>query len=420
MNAVSRKSLALLLVTGLAGCAMSDDGTRAESARQQALSMLGSFPAKQPAAPDSEAKSKDDPPDVTVFLIGDAGAPAEGHEPVLEALEKAASEDARRNVIVFLGDNVYPDGMPDSLAPGRKEAERRINMQLDVIKQSKARGIFIPGNHEWGGISGRDGWNQVVREGAYITSKGGTIVPTPGCPGPAVVDVGTTLRLVMLDTEWWLRRSGPPESARKTVPCAFASEKSVLDSLKGVLRSTGDRHAILMSHHPVASAGEHGGFFSEETENYPLTSLKSWMRVPLPMIGSVYIAARRMGLSEQDLTSPTYSRMIRSILGTFSKDEPFIYAAGHDHDLQVLQFEGVPKYELVTGSGVFGHVSNVAKISSTRYAKAESGYMRVRAWADGRIRITVFTVDIKGQTSEVFDEWASQARNKKPEAKHAD
>ena len=115
----------------------------------------------------------------------------------------------------------------------------------------------------------------------------------------------------MLDTEWWLRRSGPPESARKTVPCAFASEKSVLDSLKGVLRSTGDRHAILMSHHPVASAGEHGGFFSEETENYPLTSLKSWMRVPLPMIGSVYVAARRMGLSEQDLTSRRASETFR-------------------------------------------------------------------------------------------------------------
>jgi hypothetical protein len=246
------------------------------------------------------------------------------------------------------------------------------------------------------------------------------MVPTPGCPGPAVADVGHTLRLVMLDTEWWLRRSGPPQSARKTVPCAFASEKSVLDSLKTVLRSDSTRRVVLMSHHPLASAGEHGGFFSEDTKMYPLTGLKSWLRVPLPMIGSVYVAAREMGLSEQDLSSPSYSRMIRSIMGTFSKTEPLIYAAGHDHDLQVLQFEGIPKYQLVAGSGIFGHVSNVSKVSATRYAKAESGYMRLRAWEDGRIRLTVFTVNIKGETDEAFDEWVSQAKNKQPEAKRAD
>src|SRR5205807_9414169 len=39
MNAVSRRCLALLLVTGVGGCAMSDDGTRAEHAREEALSM---------------------------------------------------------------------------------------------------------------------------------------------------------------------------------------------------------------------------------------------------------------------------------------------------------------------------------------------------------------------------------------------
>ena len=89
--------------------------------------------------------------------------------------------------------------------------------------------------------------------------------------------------------------------------------------------------------------------------------------------------------------------------------------------LEIVGTEEILRKGLVLrSSGIFGHVSAVGKISATRYSKSESGYMRVRAWADGRIRITVFTVDIKGQTSEAFDEWASQARNKKPEAKHAD
>ena len=60
----------------------------------------------------------------SAFLIGDAGAPAlpvdgstELVDPVLRALrsdvaEAVASRDASRVVVLFLGDNVYRDGLP--------------------------------------------------------------------------------------------------------------------------------------------------------------------------------------------------------------------------------------------------------------------------------------------------------------------
>jgi hypothetical protein len=363
-----------------------------------------------------------DRPEISVFLIGDAGAPAQQHEPVLAALEKALSEDPQRSAVVFLGDNIYPDGMPDSLGIGRKEAERRLDAQLQTIKGSKARGILIPGNHDWGGITGRDGFNAMVREGAYIAASGSPAVmlPQAGCPGPAVQDVGTNLRLVILDTQWWLRRSGPSNSARKTVPCAFVSQKTVLDSLKFLMKNSPGRRIILMSHHPIASQGEHGGFFGDEDNAFPLAGSKKWLRVPLAMVGSAYIAARRMGLSEQDLTSPKYASLIRQIMSTFTKDEPFIYAAGHDHDLQVMAFEEAPKFVLVSGTGIYGHTSAVQTTAPARFAKSESGYMRVRAWADGRIRLTVFTIDQKAQVTEAFDEWIAQGQPRKMAAKNAD
>src|SRR2546429_9322659 len=65
--------------------------------------------------------------DVTLFLIGDAGAPAvpPDSEPVFMAL-RAAAASAPHAVGVFLGDNVYPSGMPDSTAPPRAAAERAL------------------------------------------------------------------------------------------------------------------------------------------------------------------------------------------------------------------------------------------------------------------------------------------------------
>ena len=73
-------------------------------------------PGTAPPAPPAEI-------DVSLFLIGDAGAPAAppDSEPVLMAL-RAAAASAPHPVIVFLGDNVYPDGMPDSATPKRRAA----------------------------------------------------------------------------------------------------------------------------------------------------------------------------------------------------------------------------------------------------------------------------------------------------------
>ena len=48
-----------------------------------------------------------------IFLIGDAGQlnPA-GQVPVIEWLRKNADFNDSRNVFIFLGDNIYPDGLP--------------------------------------------------------------------------------------------------------------------------------------------------------------------------------------------------------------------------------------------------------------------------------------------------------------------
>src|SRR5439155_122236 len=77
------------------------------------------------------------------------------------------------------------------------------------------------------------------------------LLPAGGCPGPAVVDVGQVVRLVALDTQWWLQEG--PKPAGPTSSCPASSESAVIDSVRAALRTAGQRVVVVVAHHPPAS-----------------------------------------------------------------------------------------------------------------------------------------------------------------------
>ncbi|HWZ60607.1 MAG TPA: metallophosphoesterase [Gemmatimonadaceae bacterium] len=359
-----RGLLAIALGLAVGGAVISDSGTRVRER---------SAPATVRAMP---ADSGDT--DVTLYLIGDAGVPHPGFEPVLAALTTEASAPTRaKRVIVFLGDNIYPRGMPPVGDPGRAEAERRINDQMAVAQRTGAQTIFIPGNHDWD-HEARGGWDAIRREGEYVrTASHGTIAfwPADGCPGPVVVDVGATVRLVLLDTQWWLQhgpRPGPGSS------CPAATPDAVVDSLRAALAGAGNRRAFVLSHHPLESGGAHSG-----------------RRGPVGLF-------QHLIDSDQDLFGPRNKVMRAAIERAFTNNEPVIYASGHDHALQVIG-AGVRHY-LVSGAGDYEHLDPVHRIDSTYFEREASGYMRLDVIRGGPIRLGVHQVDGSGGMQEVFTE----------------
>jgi hypothetical protein len=359
--------------------------------------------------PASEPARAIDSVETRVFLIGDAGG-AIPADPVLEALRTEAGRDPRRSIVVFLGDNVYPAGLPAAGRPGHESAAARLRAQVDAVREAGSRGVFVPGNHDWGGIDGGpDGLDRIRRQAAFVAENGGgqvEMAPTGGCPGPFVRDVEQRLRIVLLDSHWWLHPHEKPRDPGSD--CAADSEGEVLSTLEHAIGSAGGRVVVVAAHHPLASGGEHGGYFSWTDHLFPLRAKRSWLWIPLPVIGSAYPIARKRGVSNQDFGGLLNRRYREAIEGVFQGAPPLLYAAGHEHNLQVLEGKDA-KWLAVSGAGYFGHTSRVVASPATRFAREASGFMRLDVATDGDARLAVFTVDAQGTAHEA---WAGRLDRK--------
>ena len=343
----------------------------------------------------------------SIFLLGDAGTGDQAEpDPNLVELTRQATASPRGSLIVFLGDNLYPNGLVAEDDPLRAKGERRLERQLDVARKSQRRAIFVAGNHDWerwgaGGLGAIGRVSEFLRERV----KGLSIqLPDSACPGPVTVDVGTMVRMVFLDTQWWLHSHDKPYGT--TSRCRATTEDQVIEQLTATLASAGNRHVIVAAHHPLASGGEHGGRYGLSRHLFPLRGWKRWLWIPVPILGSIYPMARKLGITSQDLSNGRNEYMRRRFGEAFAAHPPLLYAAGHDHNLQV--FKGpYAKYSIVSGAGVINHEEGVGWKKETIYAEAAPGFMRVDVDRQGRVRLSVTKTEKTG-SSESMAIWLTE------------
>lgn len=102
----------------------------------------------------------------TFYLIGDAGnASISSSIQALYVLEAALKKSSRNTTVLFLGDNIYPNGLPKKEDPERELAEHRLQVQINSVKNFKGNTIFIPGNHDWysNGVKGVKGSRNLLK-----------------------------------------------------------------------------------------------------------------------------------------------------------------------------------------------------------------------------------------------------------------
>lgn len=364
------------------------------------LACASSPPDLAPPAPSQGIES-------TLYLIGDAGALDPEGEPVLEALTRELVEDSSEALVVFLGDNVYPVGLPPPDATYRPESERRLDALLDVFRETGAPGILIPGNHDWGegGVAGRE---TLLRQEAFVNSRAPASVsflPGNGCPGPSVRDLGRHLRLVFLDTQWWFESEAIRGEA--STECDPGTERGVVAAVERILRESRDRKVVILAHHPLASGGVHASHGSMARHFFPIRDIHSDAWVPLPILGSLYVLFRHIRPFSQDLSSGTYQRFREAFMPLLERHAPLMWASGHDHDLQVLRGSGAHVF-VISGAGIYGQTRPVDRISSTLFARSAGGFVEVQTLRDGRMRLAVLEVGSDGTAREVFSMWLEE------------
>lgn len=339
-------------------------------------------------APDRSASIDQIPPSddqiaYEVYLIGDAGGATEiGSEPALTLLKEMTASADSNGVVVFLGDNIYCCGLPDSSDAYRRIAEMRLMEQVNAVRDYSGRVVFIPGNHDWSPAE-LPGTNRLARQEALVEELFGganVFLPDDGLPGPIEVKLKDGLSLVVIDTEWWMRDDPKPYGESGSVD--IKEEGDFILGLQNLISRRRNDDLIVVGHHPIKSNGRHGGHFSLKDHLFPLTAVFHNAYIPLPVIGSLYPLLRRAVGGPQDFNHPKYRSLRRALSAVFGVHEGrLVYAAGHEHNLQY--FADKTTFHVISGAG--SRPSYVSAGHDARFTFEGEGLIRIRYYDSGEM-----------------------------------
>lgn len=315
-----------------------------------------------------------------IIMIGDAGYYLED-DPTLAALGRWASASQASSVL-FLGDNIYNDGLTDD---DRERGEQIISQQLEATAAPK---IFIPGNHDWGLLPRNQNAQAIRNQQTFVDgwpAGDAEFIPKDGCMGPverilreADPDHEAIIFIAMDPTPWINER------LRKDCPTPQTRE-AFLEELDTLLTKHRDDLVVLASHYPMRTGGPHGGLTYGFLGDLIVTPL-GWM---MGGLGNTY--------------EPEYADWIARTEAVMRAHPPVLYAAGHDHSLQLLGAGDAAGLYVVSGAGAEDRVSTVTDLPETLFAHAAAGFVVMDVGRRDDREVVVFRVVEAGRERPVFE-----------------
>jgi hypothetical protein len=322
-----------------------------------------------------------------IILIGDAGQLTDGRHPVVDAVRNLIPLD-NKTTILFLGDNLYPKGLPGEEFNTYPIERSVLDSQLSIADGTPAKIFMIPGNHDWEN-GGRDGFATVVREQLYVDyypKKNIKFWPEDGCPGPKEISLGNEVTLILFDSQWWLQPNDKPGIESD---CDCKTKDELVSKIAEIAGRNSKKLVILACHHPFKSNGPHGGFFTLKQHIFPFTDIFSGAYIPLPLIGSIYPIVRKVYGTPQDLHHPVYADMINEISAAIKSAAPnIIFTSGHEHNLEHIQ-DSSYNY-IISGSG-----SKKQRVSTSRkslFTSPTQGFSVLEVSTNKNVTLTFYTV----------------------------
>ncbi|WP_300567058.1 metallophosphoesterase, partial [Flavobacterium sp.] len=316
----------------------------------------------------------------TFFLIGDAGNANETEtQNTLALLTERLKKADKNSTILFLGDNIYPVGMPtDKNSSERATAETILKNQLKVAENFKGKTIVIPGNHDWyNGIKGLQEQELFVNE--YLNEKK-AFLPRKGCAIESV-KISDELGLIVIDSQWFLEDWDNQPNINDN--CSIKTREDFFIEFEDLVNKNQNKTTIIALHHPLMSNGPHGGQFSLMKQIYP-----SKYKIPAPILGSfINLLRKTSGISPQDLQNKQYTAFIKRIKTIIQNKKNVIVVSGHEHNLQYIDYDGVK--QIVSGSASKSEAARA--IYPTNFSFGGNGYAVLNVKKNGSSDVSFFS-----------------------------
>lgn len=311
------------------------------------------------------------------FLIGDAGnADEAAAQKTLSLLKDRLDASDSASTLLFLGDNIYPNGMPSKKSAKREAAELKLQQQINITKDFKGKTFFIPGNHDW--YSGLKGLNE---QQEFVISQLGknSFLPLNGCSIDSK-KINNDIRLILIDSQWFLEDWDKHKNIN--ADCSIKTRDDFFDEFESELNKYQNQLIVVAIHHPLMSNGTHGGQFSVEKQLFPLS-----VKIPLPGIGSLINLLRKTtGISPQDNQNQQYKNLINRMKTLLADRENVIFVSGHDHNLQYTEDGNIK--QIISGAG--SKTEAARAINEYDFSAGMQGYAVLDVFDDGSSKVSYY------------------------------
>ncbi|WP_298145777.1 metallophosphoesterase [Flavobacterium sp.] len=316
----------------------------------------------------------------TFFLVGDAGnGLLKDSLPSVNALISRLKKADKNSTLIYLGDNIYPLGMPADTAVARKDAENKLQEQIDVTHAFQGKTVFIPGNHDWYS-QGNEG---LKRQQEYVEKQLGkkSFLPKNGCPLESI-DITDDITLIIVDSQWYITNWDNYPTINES--CEIKTRNQFLDEFRSEIKKARGKTTIVAIHHPMFTNGSHGGKYA----------FKSHLS-PIPILGSLKNLLRKTtGVSNADIQNTHYNELKKQLVAAAQQNENVVFVSGHDHNLQYLIKNDIP--QIVSGSA--SKVSPVKLSDGGIYGHGVPGFAVLQVFENGRSEVQF--VNAKNNTVE--------------------
>jgi len=269
----------------------------------------------------------------------------------------------------------------------KKQPDEQDSVRIDKLlrplsKMKNGKVIIIPGDRDWRDSS-KDGLDMVKDLEKLVKKMDFDNVDwaiKKGCPGPDMIELNEHLVIVTLSTQWYNHPYDKPYAA--TGECKYGTQRDFLIELENLVEDAEDKNIIVAGHFPLESLGEYGGHFPASEFLLP------------PIIGSFKAGYRQNIGTTKDISNERFESIKSSIKNILSRKGSVIYAAGHEHNLQILKITD-DTYNINSGSPTKAKYVSQDKNTAV-YSKATAGLIELIYEPTGEVNYQVHGYASKG------------------------